>query len=220
MSNVFTKAANNIRYWWLYTLLGAGLVAAGVFVFQTPEESYTGLSVLFSIVVLVNAIFDISFSISNRKYLKDWGWYLAAGILKLAIGATLIAKPEVTMYLLPYLISFWVLLTGGSMVATSLDLKAYFIKGWGYLFALGLLLVAFGVAIIFQPEIGAATLVALTGMALIFAGVAYIYFSNKLRQIKSFVTNNIKDMKSKISKEINNIKETLETNEQTIATEQ
>ena len=106
------------------------------------------------------------------------------------------------------------------MVATSLDLKAYFIKGWGYLFGLGLLLVVFGVAIIFQPEIGAATLVALTGLALIFAGVAYIYFSNKLRQIKSFVTNNIKDMKSKISKEINNIKEQIESNEQTVATEQ
>ena len=48
MSNIFTRTANNIRYWWLYTLLGAGLIAAGVFVFQTPEESYTGLSLLFS----------------------------------------------------------------------------------------------------------------------------------------------------------------------------
>ena len=101
------------------------------------------------------------------------------------------------------------------MVATSLDLKAYFIKGWGYLCALGLLLVAFGVAIIFQPEIGAGTIVAITGLSIITAGIAYLIVSNELRKIKSFVTDTVKNVRSEITNEINNIKEQISNNTQT-----
>ena len=49
------------------------------------------LSVIFSISMLISGIIEIIFSISNRRGISSWGWYLAGGIIDLILGIYLVA---------------------------------------------------------------------------------------------------------------------------------
>lgn len=209
MSNIISKTTRTINNWWLFTIMGSLLIAGGIYIFQTPQESYKALSLLISILILTNGIFDIIFSIRNRKFSRNWGWYLAEGIFKSIIGSILIANPEITMNILPYVIGFYILTNGGSLISTSLDLKTFYIKGWRYILALGILSIILSVIILMKPEIGAATMVAITGLSFVIVGISHIALSLKLRKVRVYISKNIKSFKSIIRNDFNQYQEQL-----------
>ena len=72
----------------------------------SPLSSYVALSIVFSISMLISGILEIIFSLSNRKGVPSWGWYLVGGIIDLILGIYLIAYPMVSMEVIPFIIAF------------------------------------------------------------------------------------------------------------------
>ena len=85
MADVIDQITSTIKNWWLYLIFGILLIAFSIWVFVTPLESYVGLAFAFSLLVFVNGASHIYFSVSNRKDLDGWGWYLASGIIELIV---------------------------------------------------------------------------------------------------------------------------------------
>ena len=193
MKNGISKMVSTIKHWWLLLILGILLVVGGIWVIATPAASYLALAVLFIVILLVNGIFQIIFSISNQKQLTGWGWHLAGGILEFLMGVYLWAHPVVAIPFLTMGVGFWLLFRGISIIAHSTDLKSNGVKGWGWLLALGILMTILSFEMIIDPVYGALYVVYFTGFSMIFMGIAYIIFSLKLKDIKS----EIKDVSDK-----------------------
>lgn len=174
-----------IKNWWLFVVLGVLLIIGGVWVMMTPAESYVALAIVFSVMMFVNGIFDTIFSITNNKILKGWGWYLAGGILEILMGILLMIHPEISIAILPLILGFWLMFGGVSTISGAFDLKSYYVKGWGWILVLGILLMIFSFMVLANPIFGASTVVVFTALAIISYGVAYLMFGIKLKKVKS-----------------------------------
>ena len=117
MANIFSKAVSTVKHWWLFLLTGILLIVGSIWVFLTPVESYVNLAWIFSILVLVTGISYVIFSISNRKKLEDWGWYLAGGIFEIVMGIILVSYPDLTIIMLPLFVGFWLMFRGAQIIA-------------------------------------------------------------------------------------------------------
>lgn len=178
------EVKRTVKNWWLFTILGVLLTAGGIYVAAQPAASYVTLAIFFSALVFVNGIFDLVFSISNRKVLKGWGWYLAGGILEVLAGIGMMIYPQISLAILPFVLGFWLMFGGISTIASSVELRNYRVKGWGWMLALGILLSIVSFIIIANPVIGAGAVVGFTSVAIIAYGISYIVFSFQLKRIK------------------------------------
>jgi glucan phosphoethanolaminetransferase (alkaline phosphatase superfamily) len=99
------------------------------------------------------------------------------------------------MVMLPFVVGFWLLFRGISVIANSTDLKESGVQGWGWIMAFGVLMTILSFFIVMKPVIGAFYLVYLTAFSMIFMGIAYIMFSFKLKEIKSKTLDVAKNVK-------------------------
>lgn len=206
MSNIISQSITTIKNWWLFLLSGIVLIAGGIYVFYTPQESYLTLAWVFSILVFVNGFSNIVFSISNRKYLSGWGWYLTGGIFEVLIGIILISYPAISIVLLPIFIGFWLLFRGINMIGSSLDLKNLGILDWGWFLLLGVSLTVVASIMILLPIIGHFTVLYLTAIGFLIFGIANIAFSLKLKKIKSLTIDKVSEFKKGVKSQYNSLK--------------
>lgn len=207
MSNILSKSISTIKNWWLFLLSGIVLIVGGFYVSFTPQESYLTLAWVFSILVFINGFSNIVFSISNRKYIPGWGWYLTGGVFEILTGIILISYPEITIVLLPIFIGFWLLFRGINIIGTSLDLKNLGVLDWGWFLIYGVSLTVVSSIMILLPIIGYFTVVYLTAVGLFIFGFANISLSLKLRKLKSLTIDSVPDFENKVKSEYNNLKE-------------
>lgn len=210
--NVISESIRTIKNWWLFVLLGISMIICGIWVFMTPAESYLSLAILFSVLVFVNGVFEVFFSISNRKSVEGWGWYLAGGVGKTIIGVVLMTYPAVSVTILPLIVGFWLMFGAISTIAGAFDLKSYHIKDWGWVLTFGILLSIFSFFVIANPLFGGGTIVIMTSVAMIMYGISYISFGMQLRKIKKFASEvkdaafaGFNDLKNKVTETIKNI---------------
>ena len=185
MTNLLSKAVSTVKHWWLFLILGILLTLGGIWVAQTPLQSYLALAVLFIVLLLVNGISQIVFSISNKDNVQGWGWFLAGGILEFLMGVYLWANPGISAAMLPFVVGFWLLFRGITIIANSTDLKEKGAKGWGWLLTSGILMTIISFFMIMDPVFGAFNVIFLTAFAMIFMGISYTILSFKLKSIKS-----------------------------------
>jgi len=172
------------KKWWLITITGILITLAGFWVYNNPAENYIALSVLFSVVLFISGIFEITFSLINSKIIKGWGWMLSYGIFDLIIGIILITKESLTMEILPFIFGIWLIFRGISQVSRGVFLKQSRLKYWGWSITGGLVVIAFGFMVIYHPLFGAASIIIWTALSLITLGVFTTLFSFIIKKNK------------------------------------
>jgi len=187
MATFIEEVKRDIKSWWLFTIIGILLLIAGFYTISNPLTSYLGLSLFFGGLIFVNGIMELSFALSNRRHAHHWGWTLAAGVFDIILGFILLLYPGLSMSVLPFIVGFYILLLGASLISYGFQLNALSIKSWGWVLAGGILTVLLGLSMIFNPVIGIATIVGWTAFAFIAAGIATIIFSLQLKKIKDHI---------------------------------
>ncbi|MDR2009270.1 MAG: HdeD family acid-resistance protein [Bacteroidales bacterium] len=185
-NQLLENAKSAIKNWYLSLILGILFIFVGIVVFITPAESYITLSILFSVIFFLSGLFEIVYSISNRKYINNWGWLLFAGIVYLIFGIILISSPVLSMTFLPIFMGFMLLFVSVSAMAFSFDLKSFRVKGWGWLLVLGILGTIFSFIMLWNPAIGGLTIVVWTGITFVTLGIFRIFLAFELKKIKDF----------------------------------
>jgi len=206
MTNIISKITNAIKNWWIFLITGILLILASIWIFRTPLESYVGLAWLFSILVLANGISYTFFSISNREELEGWGWYLSSGIFGILIGMILILYPEISIVLLPFIVGFWLMFSGISVISTSLDLKKYYIMDWGWLMLFGILITILAFFMVLNPFFGAFNIVYITSLALLVYGISHIMLAFKLKKVKSKTFGAVDHLKKNLKNKAEDLK--------------
>lgn len=206
MSNTISKSIATIKNWWLFLLSGILLIAGAIYIFYAPENSYVSLAWIFSILIFVNGISNLIFSISNHKHLKGWVWYLTGGIFEIILGIILISYPVITLVLLPVFVGFWLLFRGINLIGNSFELKNLGILDWGWFLLFGVALTVVASTMILLPIIGHFTVLLVTATGLLIFGIANIMLSVKLKRIKSLTLDKVSNFKKNIKSQFNNLK--------------
>ena len=172
-----------VKNWWMSLLLGLLYIAVALCLLFAPVSSYVALSVIFSISILVSGILEIFFAVGNKKIINSWGWYLAGGIIDLLIGIYLVFYPLVSMKLIPFIVAFWLMFRGFSATGYSMDLKRYGTRNWGWYMVFGILAILCSIGVIWQPALGAFTLVYMIAYALLIIGIFRVMLSFELKSL-------------------------------------
>ena len=126
---------------------------------------------------------EIFFAAGNKKTISSWGWYLAGGIIDLILGIFLMASPGLSMEVLPFVLAFWLMFRGFSATGYSMDLKRYGTRNWGWYMVFGILAILCSIGVIWQPALGAFTLVYMIAYALLIIGIFRVMLSFELKSL-------------------------------------
>lgn len=182
-NQLFKNIKNAVKHWYLSLIVGILFLLFGFWILKTPMESYITLALLFGVIFLVNGIFEIIFSVSNRKEIHNWGWILAGGIIDLLFGIILISNLGLSMAVLPLYVGFMLLFRSVASIGYSFDLKNFGVKDWYWLLLLGIFGLIFSFMMIFNPVFGGMTLVVWTALAFITYGIFRVILAFKLRKL-------------------------------------
>ncbi|HET6527477.1 MAG TPA: DUF308 domain-containing protein [Balneolaceae bacterium] len=171
----------NSSKWYIPLILGIIFILVGIWVFFTPVASFVALSILFAFTFLLTGILEIIYAYSNQNVLEHWGWSLAAGIIELLIGILLLAKPEVTIVVLPLFVGFAILFRSGAAIGWSIVMKRHDTPDWGGLMILGILGLILALIMLWNPIFAGLTIVFYTAFAFIAIGVFQVYRGLRLK---------------------------------------
>ncbi len=183
METLFDKVNAAVKNWWLSLILGILYVALAIFMMFQPGESFVALAIVFSIMMFITGIFEITFSVTNKDTLNGWGWYLTCGIIDLILGLVLICLPAVSMAIIPFIVAFWFMFRGFTAIGSSVDMSRYGLRNWGWYLVFGILAVICSIAIIWLPAAGALTAVYITAFAFMFIGFFRIMLSFDMKKL-------------------------------------
>lgn len=174
-------AEGGSEYWWTSLIAGMLYILLGIWFIATPASAILALTYVFVIGFFMSGIFDITFALSNRSN-SGWKWPLAGGIIDIVFGFVLIALPQPTITtLLVFFIGFWILFRSIWILGMAFKLNKYENAGW--LIILGIILLIFSIAYLFNPTFGGITVLLLASFAFISYGLFRIYYAIRLRSL-------------------------------------
>ncbi|MEM9077970.1 MAG: DUF308 domain-containing protein [Bacteroidota bacterium] len=186
MESIFAITVKSaLRHWYLLTLVGVIFTIVGIYTISRPLESYLSLLIVFSWSFLITGILETIFSLANCKKISKWGWALVSGVLNIALGVWFMIRPEISIAVLPVFVGFLLLFRSFSAIGHSMDLKHHGIKDWWGLTFVGILAFLFSFLLLWNPMVQGITIAVWTGIAFISVGVYHVYFSLRLKKIKS-----------------------------------
>ena len=180
------KVYSAINNWWVLLIIGLIYIVLGIWTFLTPVITYLSLSMLFATALLFFGALEIYFSLTNRKKLDGWGWYLAGGILNIILSILIFRYPGLTAIIFAFFVGFWFMFAGIRAIGTAIELRTYqeYYRGisWWWFLLLGILMVTFAFFIIGNPVFGSFGLVLMTSLALLTAGIYNIILALRIKK--------------------------------------
>lgn len=176
-----------IRNWWVPVLLGVMFLVVGVVVFFHPGTSYLTLAVMFGIGVIISGIFDLYVGASTHVQ-SGRGWMIAAGVIEILLGI-LMLFPQISGLVLPFMLAFWLMFRGFTLIGVSSDMMSYGIKGPGWVIALAVLLIIAAFIVLFNPVVGVGVIVIFLGISLLLLGIAMIVLGIDLYSLRKHLMN-------------------------------
>ena len=183
MKTLFDEMEHAVKNWWLSLILGILYIIVALCLLFAPGSSYIALSVIFSISMLISGIIEIIFSISNRRGISSWGWYLAGGIIDLILGIYLVAYPLLSMEVIPFIVAFWMMFRGFSATGYSMDLKRYGTRELGWYMGFGILAIICSLIILWQPAVGALYVIYMLAFTFLIIGFFRVMLSFELKSL-------------------------------------
>ena len=111
--------------WWILLLLGLCGIGVGVMTFLSP--GLTALVLLFYIATwaIVTGVLEIAAAIRLRKEITGEFWLALAGILSVAFGLFVVARPGAGALALLWLIAFYAIAFGVALILLSLKVRGF-----------------------------------------------------------------------------------------------
>jgi len=162
--------------WWLILIQGIFSVLIGLLLLISPGVTTIVLIQFLGFYWLIGGIFGIVSIFIDSSL---WGWKLFAGILGILAGLLIIQNPLWSTLIVP---STLVIILGieGMIIGLVSLIQAFSGGGWG-VGILGALSILFGLLLVTNPLIGAATLVIVLGILGLAGGIIAIIYAFQAR---------------------------------------
>ena len=167
--------------WWLVALRGLAAIVFGMIAFWSPAATMLALALIFAAYSLVDGIFNVVLAMRGMRHRRGrWGWFLANGLLGIAVAVAVVLWPGLTVLVFVLIFAAWALFSGGMLLAAAVKLKKTHGRWWMVLGAL--LSIACGVLLFVAPLIGAIVLTWWLGAYALVFGIALLALAFQLRK--------------------------------------
>lgn len=118
-----SSSASSPSSWWWLIIGGIVGIAAGILTFVWPGITAFTLAIFVGAWALVTGVFELIMAIRLRKTLpNDWLWILN-GVLSIILGVLVFLYPGAGLVALVYLLGFYALIAGFTMLALAFKLR-------------------------------------------------------------------------------------------------
>ncbi len=173
-----------LKNWWILLLKGIVIVILSIYIFLNPDAAVLGLSLFIGIALLISGVFTTISSISYRKVVNNWKWYLVEGLIDSLLGIVILSAPGLTAAIVAFVVGLWFLFYGITKIVASFELRKNQITNWWVELIFGILAIVFSFMIMFNPFAGAITIALLLGTFFLFTGLFNIIFAFFLKDQK------------------------------------
>jgi len=167
--------------WWLFVLVGAIAIVAGVLALAYPDITLRALGIIIGAYLLVWGIFTLAAGFAPGISAALSVVRVLVGFIGIMAGLVCLVRPGASELALLIAFSFWFILVGiGDLVRA---MESTDNRGWISL--LGALSIVAGVIILANPDIGLTTLALLVGIGLLVRGTLEIVVGFTLRGMRA-----------------------------------
>ena len=154
-------------------LVGILFIAAALTAFRNPVNNLFAIAVIFGIMAILSGLWSIT---------HVWSCKLrfVTGLIEIAAGILLLVHLEFVASIMPYIFAVWFICNSITNLTLLSYAKNYGCGHYWFLLLMGILGIAIGVALFFNPVIAKLTLAFLVGFYLMIVGLIHIVlaFSN------------------------------------------
>jgi uncharacterized membrane protein HdeD (DUF308 family) len=169
-----------IRNWWLFLLLGIGLIALGLFAIVWAWPATLAVAWVFGVLLMAGGLLEIVNAFGARR----WGGFflhLLLGILYLVVGENMVESPIDTAAFLTLLLAVLLLVGGIARVVVALTHRFYH---WGWMLLSGVVSLLLGVLIWRHwPEATPWLIGTFVGIELLFTGWSWVVLALTARSM-------------------------------------
>ncbi len=173
-------ATNHFKNWWFLTLNGIIFILFGVLVLFSSRDFIATMVTYFGIIILIMGIVLLIIGINNFRKERQASVILLESVAAMTIGLILTFFPEASVNLVVILIGAWIVIIGIIQLVILVNFQGSSSLKTGLLIN-GLLTVALGVSLFFNPFTWAVFLIKAIGVLAVIFGLFLIWFSFRLR---------------------------------------
>lgn len=153
---------------------GVLLIAAGVYCLCNRDIAVLSAGLLLGLFMLVSGVIEIAVFAGTSGVLIGSGWLLLDGVLTVIMSLFLLFNQWFTLLSLPFLFTIWLLFSGISRFVSAFDLRALGVRAWGWVLAIGILLIVGGFVCMMDPWVSVVAIGVTVGLVFILEGVSAI----------------------------------------------
>lgn len=153
---------------------GVLLIAVGVYCLCNQDIAVLSAGLLLGLFMLVSGVIEIAVFAGTSGVLIGSGWLLLDGVLTVIMSLFLLFNQWFTMLSLPFLFTIWLLFSGISRFVSAFDLRALGVRAWGWVLAIGILLIVGGFVCMMDPWVSVVAIGVTVGLVFILEGVSAI----------------------------------------------
>jgi uncharacterized membrane protein HdeD (DUF308 family) len=172
------------KLWWFTLLRGIILVILAFFVFRHPANALMGVAIYIGISLLITGLLQTGASIGFKDLFPNWGWILAGGLFDIVFGFVLLSNPALTASTLPFVVGFWIIISGIMSFADAFQSKKEEVPLWWLGLLSGVLSVVIGYMIMSNLLFGALAITTWMGFGFAIVGIVNIVIGFKLKTLK------------------------------------
>ena len=158
----------------LNIVAGILLIAAGIYCLCNEDVAVLSAGLMLGIFMLAAGIAEIVVFAGTSGVLIGSGWLLLDGVLTVIMSLFLLFNQWFTLLSLPFIFTVWLMFSGISRFVSAFDLHALGVRGWGWVLAVGILLMAAGFICMMDPWVIAAAVGVTVGLVFLLEGISAI----------------------------------------------
>lgn len=161
----------------LNIIAGVLLIVAGIYCLCNQDIAAMTAGVMVGIFMLLSGVIEIVVFATTSGLLFGSGWLLLDGVLTVILSLFLLFNQWFTMMSLPFLFTLWLLFSGISRFVSALDLRAFGVRGWGWILTIGIILMVAGFICMMDPWVSVAAIGLTVGLAFLLEGISSIVYA-------------------------------------------
>ena len=161
----------------LNIISGVLLFAIGIYCLCNQDIAAETAGLMVGIFMLASGIMEIVVFAATSRLLMGSGWLLLDGVLTVILSLFLLFNAWFTMLSLPFLFTLWLLFSGISRFVSAFDLKALGVRKWGWVLAVGIILMIAGFICMMDPWVSITAVGMTVGLVFLLEGVSSIIYA-------------------------------------------
>lgn len=156
---------------------GVLLILIGIYCLCNQDIAAETAGLIVGIFMLASGIMEIVVFAATSRLLMGSGWLLLDGVLTVILSLFLLFNEWFTMLSLPFLFTLWLLFSGISRFVSAFDLKALGVRKWGWVLAVGIILMIAGFICMMDPWVSITAVGMTVGLVFLLEGVSSIIYA-------------------------------------------